>query len=170
MKKQFKRLVLALTLGAGLSAPPMAMAEDFIMGVFLPTTGGWAPIGTDMRNGMELAAQGAKVKGQDVRLVFEDTTGNPGVALRKSQKMVLQDRAKLLIGGASSAEVLAIGAQAAKLNVPIVSTNAAASAITGDQCNRYVFRASLNDVMTNNAMHQLMLQRKDLAEKSWFVL
>lgn len=168
----FRRLTipaLAVAAFGGLSMS-YAAAQEVVLGVFVPTTGVLAPLGNDMKNGFELAAQGAKVKGRPVKLVIEDTAANPANGLRKAQKLVLEDKAVLLIGGTASSVTLGINAQAARLNVPIVTTNAQAVAITGDQCSRFLFRTVPNDAMSAKASTIMMQERKDLLNKNWFVI
>jgi len=168
----FRRLTipaLAVAAFGGLSMN-YAAAQEVVLGVFVPTTGVLAPLGNDMKNGFELAAQGAKVKGRPVKLVIEDTAANPANGLRKAQKLVLEDKAVLLIGGTASSVTLGINAQAARLNVPIVTTNAQAVAITGDQCSRFLFRTVPNDAMSAKASTIMMQERKDLLNKNWFVI
>lgn len=163
--------ITAAAVGLVLAAAPLqASAEDVVLGVFLPTTGNWSSIGNDMRNGLELAAEGAKVKGRPVRLIVEDTAANPANGLRKAQKLVIEDKAVLLIGGASSAVTLGINAQADRLKVPIITTNAQAVAVTGEQCSRYLFRTVPNDALAAKGTTVLMDRRKDLLAKNWFVV
>jgi branched-chain amino acid transport system substrate-binding protein len=147
-----------------------AQQQEVVLGVFVPTTSVVAPLGNDMKNGFELGAQGATVKGRPIRLVIEDTAGNPAIGLRKAQKLVLEDKATVLIGGALSSVTLGIGAQAARLNVPIITTNAQAVAITGEQCNRFVFRTVPNDATSAKANAIMMQKRNDLLSKNWFVI
>lgn len=170
--RQFRKLTVpALALAAfGSLSMGYASAQDVVLGVFVPTTGVLAPLGNDMKNGFELAAQGAKVKGRPVKLVIEDTAANPANGLRKAQKLVLEDKATLLIGGAASSVTLGVNAQAARLNVPIVTTNAQAVGITGDQCSRFLFRTVPNDAMSAKASAIMMQKRKDLLAKNWFVI
>ncbi len=160
----------AVAASIGLSIGSASAAQEVVLGVFVPTTGVLAPLGNDMKNGFELAAQGATVKGRPVKLVIEDTAANPANGLRKAQKLVLEDKATLLIGGTASSVTLAINAQAARLNVPIVTTNAQAVGITGEQCSRYLFRTVPNDAMSAKANSIMMQQRKELLEKKWFVV
>lgn len=161
--------VAAMAMAAALM-PTVASAEDVVIGVFVPTTGALAPLGVDMRNGYELAAKGATVKGNPVRLVVEDSAAKADVGLRKAQKLVLEDKAKLLVGGASSAVVLAINAQAARLNVPILTTNSQAVQTTGEQCSRFLFRTNPNDAMVAKANAIMMKERPEYLEKKWFVV
>lgn len=160
----------SLALQAGV-ASGTAHAEDLVVGVFVPTTGALAPLGIDMKNGYELAAKHVPtVKGMTVKLVIEDTQANAAVGLTKAQKLVLQDRAKVLVGGASSAVVLSINAQAQRLNVPIVTTNSQAVQTTGEQCSKYLFRTNPNDAMMANANAALMKKRPELLKKKWFIV
>lgn len=159
---------LAASLVAGLG---QAAAEEVVVGAYVPITGALAPLGIDMRNGYQIAVDHvATVKGQPVRLVVEDTQANASRGLQRAQKLVLQDRANVLIGGASSAVVLAINAQADRLNVPIVTTNSQAVQTTGEQCSRYLFRTVPNDAMQARANEQLLKHMPELAEKKWFVV
>ncbi|MDQ7777278.1 ABC transporter substrate-binding protein [Paracoccus sp. P2] len=160
--------VCALAACAVLSGGP-ATAEVAI-GVFVPTTGVLAPLGNDMRNGFLLAAKGATVKGEPVRLIVEDTGGNPANGLRKAQKLVLEDKVSLLLGGASSAVTLGINAQAPRLNVPIITTNAQAVPITGEQCSRFMFRTVPHDGNTAKASAAMFAERPDMIGRKWFVV
>ena len=45
-----------------------------------------------------------------------------------------------MLGGALSSNALAEEAKAAELKIPFVCDNAAATEITGKNCNRYTFR------------------------------
>ena len=90
--RQFRKLTVpALALAAfGSLSMGYAAAQDVVLGVFVPTTGVLAPLGNDMKNGFELAAEGAKVKGRPVKLVIEDTAANPANGLRKAQKLAAE--------------------------------------------------------------------------------
>jgi branched-chain amino acid transport system substrate-binding protein len=148
-----------------------AQAQDLVIGILVPTTGALAPLGTDMRNGYQQAVKDVPtVKGQTVKLVVEDTQISPAVALSKAQKLVLENRAKLIMGLASSAEALGLNAQGPRLNVPIVTTNSQAVQATGEQCSRYLFRTNPNDAMTAKGNTVLMREKPELLEKKWFVV
>ncbi|MCY0149627.1 ABC transporter substrate-binding protein [Hoeflea sp. G2-23] len=160
----------AVVAATAIMLPSTAIAEDIVIGIFVPTTGALAPLGTDMLNGYELAAKGATVNGNAIRLVVEDSAAKADVGLRKAQKLVLEDKAKILVGGASSAVVLGINAQGARLNVPILSTNSQAVQTTGEQCSKYLFRTNPNDAMMAKANGILMEERPEYLQKKWFVV
>lgn len=170
VSKTFAFCAAAIRCAALLPAAANA-AEDVVIGVIVPTTGALAPLGIDMKNGYELAAKDhPTVKGKPVRLVIEDDQGNAASGLMKAQKLVIKDRAPILVGGATSALVLGLAAQADRLNVPIVTTNAQAVQVTGAQCNRFVFRTNPNDAMVGNATRVLMQKRPELLQKKWFIV
>lgn len=158
-------------LTAGCLSATVALAEDLKIGVVLSMTGALAPLGIDMKQGYEQAVKDVPtVKGQNVKLVVEDDQASAAVGLSKAQKLVLQDRVKILVGGASSAVVLAIDAQAARLGVPMLTTNSQAVQTTGDQCSRFMFRTNPNDAMMAKGNALLMEARPDLLKKKWFIV
>lgn len=163
--------VAACAVLSSFAAAASAQQGEFVIGVVTSLTGPNAPLGVDMKAGYELAVKHLpKVKGANIRLVVEDDQGAPAMAVRKAQKVVLEDRAKAIIGLALSSNTLAVAGQASKLNVPILTTNAQAVQITGEQCNKLVFRTNPNDAMTVKATAALMQKRTDLREKKWFIV
>ncbi|WP_342641479.1 ABC transporter substrate-binding protein [Rhodoligotrophos ferricapiens] len=161
----------ALASAALMTPSADAWAEDVVLGAIVPLTGPLAPLGIDMRNGYELAIKDAPtIKGQPVKLVVEDDRADAAATLQKAQKLVLEDEVKALVGGASSAGVLGLTAQAPRLNVPILTTNSQAVQVTGEQCSRFVFRTNPNDAMMANGNKLLTKARPDLLQKKWFVV
>ncbi len=164
-------LMSVTVLAGGCFPTTAAFAEDVKIGVVLSMTGALGPLGVDMKQGYEQAVKDVPtVKGQSVKLVVEDDQGTAAAGLSKAQKLVLQDRVKILVGGASSAVVLAINAQASRLGVPMLTTNSQAVQTTGDQCSRFMFRTNPNDAMMAKGNALLMQARPDLLKKKWFVV
>src|SRR5262249_38979569 len=96
-----KRLLIggAFLIGLGLSAP--ASAEDLTIGFLAPMTGGFAQIGTDMRDGFQLYLDqhGGKLGRMTVKFIVEDEQAKSDLAVTKAKKLVLQDHAQMFIGG-----------------------------------------------------------------------
>ncbi|SMG42063.1 ABC transporter substrate-binding protein [Paraburkholderia susongensis] len=172
MKRSKGRYWLTGALACALGWPVLgSAADDITVGVFVSSTGALAPLGVDMERGYRIAVkEHPNIKGTPIRLVVEDDQGNAATGLMKAQKLVIQDRAKVLVGGTSSAVVLGLAAQAARLNVPIVSTNSQAVQTTGAQCSRFIFRTNPNDAMVANGTRILLQKRPELAQKKWFVV
>ncbi|OOG51198.1 hypothetical protein B0E49_16415 [Polaromonas sp. C04] len=161
----------AMALTGALAFVGPAAAEDLVIGVPLPMTGYLSSLGIDQRNGVELAVRHhPKVRGMDVKLVFEDTQTKADIALQKAQKLVFQDHAKVLTGMTASSDTLSIAGQAARLKVPMVTLFAQVNQITGAQCNKMLFRTAPYDGMATKGMALLMKDRPDLIAKKWFVV
>lgn len=110
-KKQLRPRLLgsALAVGLGLAAP--ASADELRIGFLAPLTGGGAQLGKDLVDGFRLYLDqhGNKLGGVDVKFIVEDEQGNPGMAVTKAKKLVLNDKVNMFLGGwlASTAYALA---------------------------------------------------------------
>jgi branched-chain amino acid transport system substrate-binding protein len=71
-----------------------------------PLSGSYAPIGKQVRWGAELAVKeinaAGGVLGRPFELLFEDEEASPPVAVRKSEKLLQQDKVDLLTGTVNS--------------------------------------------------------------------
>src|SRR5947209_7545812 len=126
------------------TATPTRAADPLKIGVLMPTSGVFAVLGQNQLKGMEFAVEeaGGTVAGRKIELLHEDTEGKPDVGLSKARKFVLSDKVDVMAGIINSAVALAVSPYLASQRVPLVLSNAAADALTGDKCNRYVFRVS----------------------------
>jgi branched-chain amino acid transport system substrate-binding protein len=123
---------------------PAAAADPLKIGVLMPTSGVFAVLGQRQLKGMEFAVEeaGGTVAGRKIELLHEDSEGKPDVGLSKARKLVLSDKVDIMAGIISSAVALAVTPYVASQRLPLVLSNAAADALTGDKCNRYLFRVS----------------------------
>ncbi|CAN5129824.1 ABC transporter substrate-binding protein [soil metagenome] len=166
-----KRAVPMAVFTAGLVLSQSVGAKEIVIGVFASLTGPLAPLGEDMKRGYALAVKdGGPVNGDTVKLVYEDDQANAVTGLKAAQKLVQEDGAKVLVGGTSSAVVLAIAGQATRLNVPILTTNSQVVQTTGSSCSKYVFRTNRNDAMMAKGNATLIERTPALAKKKWFIL
>jgi branched-chain amino acid transport system substrate-binding protein len=140
----------AVLLGAGgaaatsLGAPFIgrAQAADTIrIGLLLAKTGGIAAQTEYLANGSMLALEmrGNRLMGKPAELVWYDEP-TPQGAQQNMQKLVQEAGAVAVLGGALSSNALAEQATAERLKIPFIINNAAATEITGKNCNRYSFR------------------------------
>src|SRR3978361_519116 len=136
---------LKLLLGAPavpLAAPFVARAADPIrIGLLLAKTGQIAAQTEYLANGSFLALQERdnKLMGQPAELIWLDEP-TPQAATQNMQKLVQENKVSAILGGSLSSNALAEEATAAQLKIPFVCDNAAATEITGKNCNRYTFR------------------------------
>ena len=129
--------------GAGALAMPYIAraAEPIRIGVLLAKTGQIAPQTEYLAQGTYLALEerGNKIMGQPAELVWLDEPSPQG-ATQNMQKLVQENKVCAILGGSLSSNALAEEATAAQLKIPFVCDNAAATEITGKNCNRYTFR------------------------------
>ena len=115
-------------------------------GVISPMTGPYGGLAEGQRQGAKLAVQHVNESddfGFEMNAVYEDTEADPATGRRKAQKVVDQDGAQYLMGAISSSTALALNSFAESEEV-VYNPGAAAMAITGAECNEWVFRAETN--------------------------
>ena len=125
-----------------LAMPHIARAAEPIkIGLLLAKTGQIAAQTEYLANGTYLALEerGNKIMGQPAELVWLDEP-SPQAATQNMQKLVQENTVCAILGGALSSNALAEEATAAQLKIPFIVDNAAATEITGKNCNRYTFR------------------------------
>ena len=125
-----------------LAMPHIARAAEPIkIGLLLAKTGQIAAQTEYLANGTYLALEerGNKIMGQPAELVWLDEP-SPQAATQNMQKLVQENKVCAILGGALSSNALAEEATAAQLKIPFIVDNAAATEITGKNCNRYTFR------------------------------
>jgi branched-chain amino acid transport system substrate-binding protein len=139
---------------APLSSPYVARAADPIrIGLLLAKTGQIAAQTEYLANGTFLALEERNntINGQPAELVWLDEP-SPQAATQNMQKLVQENKVCAILGGSLSSNALAEEATAAQLKIPFVCDNAAATEISGKNCNRYTFRLN-----TPVAVQQRML-------------
>jgi len=132
---------------AGLAAAPLAApwvaraAEPIKIGLLLAKTGQIAGQTEYLANGSFLALEQRNnmIMGQPAELVWLDEP-SPQAATQNMQKLVQENKVCAVLGGSLSSNALAEEAKALELKIPFVCDNAAATEISGKNCNRYTFR------------------------------
>src|SRR2546427_12793614 len=161
--------IAAFAFSLGLNAHA---ADAIKVGVVTQLSGSYAPIGKQVRWGAELAVKeinaAGGVAGRPFELLFEDEEANPPVAVRKSEKLLQQDKVDLLTGTVNSGSTLAVGQVAERNNRILVTTVSYAPSITGAQCNPNVFRVHANSFMQSNALTSWLT--KNVAVKSYIFI
>ena len=161
----------ALLGSAALATMPLAMphiaraADPIKIGLLLAKTGQIAAQTEYLANGSYLALEQRNntIMGQPAELVWLDEP-SPQAATQNMQKLVQENKVCAILGGSLSSNALAEEATAAQLKIPFVCDNAAATDITGKNCNRYTFRLN-----TPVAVQQRMLAPYALSYgKKWY--
>lgn len=159
---------LLLAIGCG-AAAARAQQPPIKIGVPLPLSGVFAPIGTEQLNGMRIAVEeaGGAVAGRKIELIVEDTEAKPDVGLAKARKLALSDRVDAMAGIVSSAVALAVAPYAASQRIPLVISNAGTNLLSGEKCSRFVFRAAYSSAQVGGPIGAHMAKR---GVKTAFVL
>ncbi len=137
-----RRQALFGTAAAVLAAPHIARAADPIkIGLLLAKTGQIAAQTEYLANGTFLAMEqrNNSIMGRPAELVWLDEP-TPQAATQNMQKLVQENKVSAILGGSLSSNALAEEATAAQLKIPFVCDNAAATEISGKNCNRFTFR------------------------------
>jgi branched-chain amino acid transport system substrate-binding protein len=134
---------------AALASVPLSMpfiskagaADPIRIGLLLAKTGQIAPQTEYLAQGTYLALEQRNnmIGGRPAELVWLDEP-SPQAATQNMQKLVQENKVCAILGGSLSSNALAEEATAAELKIPMVIDNAAATEITGKNCNKYTFR------------------------------
>ena len=137
------RTLAAAALALSLASPAFA-ADPLKIGVLMPTTGVFAVLGERQLNGMRYAIEeaGGEVAGRKIEMLHEDSEGKPDVGVAKTRKLVLSDKVEVMAGIINSAVALAVIPYLSQNKIPLVISNASTDVLTGEKCDRYVFRVS----------------------------
>jgi branched-chain amino acid transport system substrate-binding protein len=115
------------------SAAGAVGAQPVKVGIVGPFSGPFAHYGTLFKNGAEayIAAQGGKLAGKEVELIYRDTGGpNPGQTKTLVQELIVKDKVDYLGGFVFTPNAMAVAPLIQQSQTPTVIFNAATSAIT----------------------------------------
>lgn len=146
--KVLSKLLLLLFFTFVLTVPGTYAESKVKLGFVYIMSGPLSTYGDFAKKGAELAIEqinnSGGILGTQVEGYFEDSTGKADVALRAIRKLVYQDKVDVLIGLDSSGVAKTIVPSIEKMKVPLIITHAATPDVTGNVCNKYTFRVSLN--------------------------
>ncbi|TYB71100.1 ABC transporter substrate-binding protein [Nonomuraea sp. PA05] len=114
------------------------------IGLLVPLSGVYAPLGEDMRNGFQLYLDqhGGKLGGRTAEVVSADEGEGPQTGVPAAQKLVTQDQATAVVGVVNSATALGLRDFFDESKKPLLVANAGADDITGARKSPYVWRTS----------------------------
>ena len=159
-------------LGPWLSNDAAAQSQRPLkIGVVAGLSGPFASTGQDVVDGLRLASDlYGEVLGQKIQLIVEDSAGNPDQAVTKAIKLVERDEVVAIIGLTFSGETLAVQAISERLRVPLITTNAAANQITGQNRTPWIFRTIPNDSFSANALSKYRAANPALKNGTWYIV
>jgi len=140
------RAIAATLLGVALVAA-QARAADYTVGILLPFSGVYAGLGDHIEKGFALGLEtfAGELGDDSVSVVSADTEADPASSLAKAKKMVLEDRADVLVGLVSSAVLGALRDFVHRSGTPLVVANAGNVNATGKDCSPSIIRVSFSN-------------------------
>lgn len=166
MKKLLRLFALVAVVASLLVGCGAKDSETIKVGVNLELTGPVSIYGIPERKAMELALEeinaAGGVLGKQLEFIFYDNEYDTAKAVENAIKFATQDNVVAMLGPATSAPSLAVGAIAKEYEMVNFTPSATALAVTmdGDKVNPWVFRASFIDpfqglVLANFATNEL---------------
>lgn len=162
---KLKKMVIAACVLAGIGT--VHAATPIKIGVVTPLSGTYAPIGQQVKWGLDLAAKeinaGGGIMGRKIELLYEDEEANPAVATQKAEKLFQVANVDFLTGTVNSGSTLAVGQVAERNGRLIATTVSFADSITGDKCSPNVFRVNARAGMQSAALADWLAKEKPKA-------
>jgi branched-chain amino acid transport system substrate-binding protein len=139
---------------------------SYTVGVFAPLTGPFAPWGSALEVGSQLAKEDLESE-FDVAIELEvyDTEVNPSAALERMKRAVTSDGIDFAHGGISSAVCGSIGTWASDNGVSYIAQGAS-DTLTGSDCKEHMFSVYQSNTMMAQSVGSAMAEAAD----SWYLL
>jgi branched-chain amino acid transport system substrate-binding protein len=150
-----KKLPVMLAAVAALGLVSQAAAQDKLkIGILTTLSGPPAALGTQQRNGFQLAVKtlGGKLGGREVDLMVQDDELKPDVAVGKAKAFVERDKVEFLVGPVFSNILAAIMKPVTDSGAILLSPNAGTSSFAGKECNANLFVTSYQ----NDQNHEVL--------------
>ena len=133
---------------------PRGDSQEIIIGAILPLTGQGAAYGEAAKRGMDLAVQQVNseggIDGRTIRIVYEDSQGEPKSGIAAFQKLITVDRVPAVLGDLLSSVTLSIAPIANRREVVLLSPASSSPKLT--DAGPYVFRNCPSDVYEGTVM------------------
>ncbi len=143
--------LIAASLLAALALPA---AADTKVGLLIPASGNYAALGKDIEDGFRMAI--TESGRSDIEILKADTEADPQTGLTVTRKLIMQDKADVLVGIVSSAVLAAVRDTVHQAEVPLIVANAGNSDATGKDCSPYITRVSFSNDQLNRPMGEWM--------------
>jgi branched-chain amino acid transport system substrate-binding protein len=155
-RRQMVQFALAGTVLAAPRARRAFAADPIKIGMPLALTGPLGSVGQQLKRGGELWAKTQNAKGgllgRQIKLLIEDTGGNPADAVRKAQEMVERDGCNIFTGITLSSEALAVAPKLAEWKAIFVSSDNGDGRLTAESFVPNFFRSNISAPMGARAV------------------
>src|SRR5471030_1747536 len=157
-----------LVAGVVLSWSTAGMAADPIkIGVSGPFTGGSAPMGVSMRDGVKLAVADINAKGgvlgRQLQMVERDDEAKPERGVQIAQELINKEKVVATVGFINTGVALASQRFYQEAKIPVIDNVATGTVVTKqfvDQPENYVFRNAANDAIQSHMIVEEAVERR----------
>lgn len=159
-----KTILAGSTIAAGgmfNAVPLFASTAPVRVGCILPYSKVYAVLGESITNGMMLYFDevGGKAGGRKLEIIKEDDEVNPQVGIRKTKKLVENDKVDFLSGPVASNVLMAMRNYVHDSKTILLVSNAGADAVTREHKSPYIFRTSFSNWMINAPMGEWIYKK-----------
>src|SRR5471030_1699339 len=158
MNFKLKSLVTVVAIGWALSS---VAAEPIKIGVAGPFTGGSAPMGVSMRDGVKLAVAEINAKGgllgRQIQLIERDDEAKNERGVQIAQELINKEKVVATVGYINTGVALASQRFYQEAKIPVMNNVATGSIVTkqfADQPENYIFRNAANDQIQSHMIIQ----------------
>ena len=173
-KSRRQLLAGAALLSTGLFVPgrsALAQSAKIRIGLMLPYTGTYAPLGNAITNGFKLAVaeHGGKLGGREVEYFTVNDESDPSKGPENANKLVQRDKVDVLIGTVHSGVAMGMVKIARDSGTLLIIPNAGVNAATGALCAPNIFRTSFSSWQTSYPLGRVMVERghKNVVTIAW---
>ncbi len=165
-----KLLVLAIAVVMILPLSAGAQSEDagggeILIGAVYPLTGNVAPIGQNLKKGIDFAVEeinsNGGVLGKQIKIVYGDSEGDPKTGMAEAERIITSRDVDIMLGCYQSAVTNVVSEVAQRYKIPMLTAISTADAIT-TRGFEYFFRLPPTNMMYLRDMVQFAY---DMSEK-----
>ena len=170
-----RRFLQAGAAAAGLAGLPgiaCAQGAKIKIGLMLPYSGVYAPLGVAIENGFRLALKevGGNFAGREVQFVKVNDESDPAGAAERIGRLLTLDKVDLVLGTVHSGVAVEMIRATRAAGVLHIIPNAGLGAAAGALCAPNIFRTSFSDWQSGFAMGSVMAKRsaaRSVVTLSW---
>jgi len=145
--------VLAACGGGSLSSDSGSESSESVkIGLVVPASGVYEPLGIDLTRGFELYLEqhDGKLGGKDVEVVKADEGEGPDKGVPATTKVITQDRVGAVVGLVNSATALGVKDTLTSSKTPLIVANAGADTLADG--SKYIWRTSFTNGAVGEAL------------------
>ncbi len=168
-EKRFDRrrfLEGAAVAAAGMTLPGLSLAQGakIKVGLMLPYTGTFAPLGVAIENGFRLALEeaGGKFGGREIEFFKVDDESEPAKATDNINRLVNRDKVDVVLGTVHSGVAAAMIRVTRESGTLHIIPNAGVGVATGALCAPNIVRTSFSNWQPGYGMGVALSQRKNV--------